>query len=330
MKKINWKWIVSIVAIAIVISIFIYNNMRSAVKVKIAKAAVADILPTVSVSGEIKGTDAKLSPKIPGVISWIGVKEGDEVAKGQIIVKFDNFENSKSDYFRIKKLYQDGFAAKQQFEAAKLQYENSYLASPLRGIVSHVANRVGETAGLSGSVISIIDPSSAYAELQIDESDIGLVKTGNEVQIESDAYPDDIFKGKLVNIGQQAELKKIGGYIKADEEDRIIRGKAVFNDKSYKLKIGMTISADIIVEKKKNVLSIPRDAVFAKDSASFVFVVKGKDGFWGRQYVKEVKADLGLKDSYYVEIKKGLAAGDEVAVANVDKLKDKSKVIIEK
>jgi len=53
---------------------------------------------------------------------------------------------------------------------------------------------------------------------------------------------------------------------------------SLFKDPEYKLKIGMTINADIITRKKDGVLIIPREAVFNKENKSVVFLVKGSQG----------------------------------------------------
>ncbi|MEK7375861.1 MAG: efflux RND transporter periplasmic adaptor subunit [Candidatus Margulisiibacteriota bacterium] len=321
-NKNRLKWGVGIAA-AIILAWGFASYMKSGIKIKTAKAAVGTIKPAVSVSGEINGREADLSPKIMERISWIGVKEGDRVSAGQILAKLDNYESAKREYDGARSLFASGFATKQQLDNSRLQYESSCFISPINGVVTLVANKVGESVSPGIASFSIVSPSSAYAEVQIDESDIGDVSAGKDVIIYADAYPDITFAGTLVNIGQEAELKKIGGRIKMDEEDKIFRGRAAFKDPEYKLKIGMTINADIVIEKKNGVLVIPREAVLNKGGKTFVYLVKG-----GR--VKEVKIETGLKDSANVEVKSALKAGDQVASSSFDKLKNNSKVIIEK
>ena len=322
-KKYKWlKWVV--LAVVVIAGIWIYiASTASRISVRVAKAAIGEIAPAVSVSGEIKGNSAELSPKTIGVIDWEGVKEGNRVSRGQVIAKLDNYDTAKRDYESTRSLFHKGFATKQQLDLSRVQYESSCFISPINGIVTLVAYDVGESVSPGMTVFQIVDPKSAYSEVQIDESDIGDVRNGQEVRVFADAYPSGTFNGKLSNIGQEAELKKIGGRIKLDEEDKIFRARVDINDPEYKLKIGMTINADIITEKKPGLLIIPREAIFIKEDLKIVYVIKNNRA-------KETKVSLGAKDSANIEVRSGLASGDSVAVTGFDKLKDGSRVKIEK
>lgn len=314
-------WI--IIVIILLFAFFAYKSfIANKISVKTTRVKYGDITPTVNVAGEIKGNIVTLSSKIIGNIEWIGVSEGDYVKTGQLLARLDSYDNSKSDYERTKSLFQNGFASKQQLEASKMQFEGSYFSSPMNGIVVNVANKVGEAVAPGMGIFTIIEPKSAYAEVQIDEADIEDVKIGQIVKIYSDAYPNDIFYGQMASIGQAAELKKIEGRIKPDEEDKVFRSKVLFTDPSYKLKIGMTISADIVLETKPNVVTVSREVVFSKDDKQAVFIVKNKKA-------KETILDIGLKDASNVEVLSGVKISDEVITNNLDKLKDGSKVIVD-
>ena len=321
LKKRKWQ-IIAAAVLAVFIGMW-FMNSRNSVSVKTAEAVVGRISPSVSVSGEIKGFEADLSPKMPSLITWVGVKEGDWVSAGSVLVKFDNYDNAWSDYERIKTLYDGGFATKQQYETARLQYENSYLASPISGKVVLVAQDPGETASPGVTAVSVVDPASKYIEVQIDETDIGEVKLGNDAQITSDAFPDLAINGRLSNIVNRAELKKVGGRIKMDEEDKIFRGRIAFDDPEKRLKIGMSVNAEIITGIREGLLIIPREAVFSKNDKQKVYVVLGKKA-------KERDVELGIKDYTNIEVVKGLKAGEKVAVSSLDKIKDGSRVKIEK
>lgn len=323
MKKIKRSYIIIGVVAVLAVGLLYFSSCRKSVKVSAAKVQFGNIVPVVSVYGEIKGMSADLSPKIPGVVSRILVKEGAKVNKGQILLEFDNYETARNDLVRMKDLYRNGFATKQQFEQTRLAFDNSVLISPIKGTVILVANKAGETASPGIVSISVVDIDSAYAELQIDEADIGDVKVGQDVTIYADAYPNESFSGKLDRIVQSAELKKVGGRIKIDEEDKIFRGRTMIEDPGQKLKIGMSINADIVTQVKENVLLTSREAIFSKDGKDSVFVIKHKK-------TRTTPVELGLKDNANVEILKGLSAGDTVAASMLDTLKNNVKVEIAK
>lgn len=321
MKKIKRPHIIIGVLVALVLGLFYFSSCRSSVKVSAAKVQYGNVIPVVSVYGEIKGISADLSPKVPGVVERILVKEGAKVNKGQILLEFDTYETARNDLRRMRDLYESGFATKQQFEQAKLAFDNSVLVSPISGVVTLVANKAGETASPGVTSIAVVDVDSAYAELQIDEADIGEVKAGQDVEISADAYPNEYFNGKLDRIVQSAELKKVGGRIKIDEEDKIFRGKVLIEDLEQKLKIGMSINADIVTRVKENALLVSREAIYSKDGGNSVFVIKNNR-------VKAVPVEIGLKDNSNVEVLKGLSAGEMAATSMLDTLKDNMKVDI--
>ena len=178
MKKLKKPYVITGIAVFVLLGVLYFTNCRKSTKISVTEAKIGNVVPIVSVYGEIKGVSADLSPKAPGVISSIYVKEGSKVSKDQTLLVFDTYETARNDLDRIKELYENGFATKQQFEQARLAFDNSVLVSPIKGVVTLVANRVGETASMGMTVISIVDPDSAYAELQIDEADIGDVKVG--------------------------------------------------------------------------------------------------------------------------------------------------------
>jgi RND family efflux transporter MFP subunit len=323
MKKYGkWK-MVAVGAVIIVAAMFLFGSCKPKIKVETAGASYGKIIPTVSVYGEVRGVIAELSPKVPAIIKTVRVKEGDRVVKGQVLAEFDGFETAGNEYKALRQLSDSGLASEQQLEQAVIALESSMLISPFDGVVTLIANRAGETVSPGMTVISVVQPGTSYAELQIDESEIGEVKTGMDVLLFCDAYPNDEFSGKLERISLSAELRKVAGRIKMDEEDRVFRGRVALDKGREKLKIGMSVNADIITQVKENVLTVPRGAVFSKNGESFVYVVRNNRA-------KQTAVELGLKDMDNVEIITGLKDGDAVVVSIPGNLKNNSGVKVEK
>ena len=108
-----------------------------------------------------------------------------------------------------------------------------------------------------------------------------------------------------------------------DEEDLVFRGKVEFEDGSEVLKPGMSVYAEIITGEKKNVVVAPREAVTLREGKRVVYVIKNQ-----RAELREV--EMGIKDAEKVEILKGLSLGEEIAISNLDKLKDKIRIKVVK
>jgi multidrug efflux pump subunit AcrA (membrane-fusion protein) len=167
--------------------------------------------------------------------------------------------------------------------------------------------------------MTVVDIYNPWVEIQVDEVDVAVARVGQRVRFTTDAFPDDEFFGRITWINKKAELKKVGGRVRLDEEDLIFRGKVKFEDGSDKLRPGMSVYAEIITGEKKDVVAAPREAITLREGKRIAFVIKN-----GRAMIKEV--ELGIKDAEKVEILKGLKIGETVAVSNLDNLKDKARV----
>jgi RND family efflux transporter MFP subunit len=197
------------------------------------------------------------------------------------------------------------------------------IKSPIAGSVSRVDAKAGESVLPGNDIISVVDQKETWVELQIDEIDIAEVSVGQQVRIYTDAYADQVFLGKVAWKSPEAELKKVAGNIKMDEEDLVFRAKVVLLSGKKILKPGMSVTGEIVTHKKAGVLVIPREAIFVSDNKSYVFVaVKGK--------ARKKEITLGSRDPDNVEVIRGISSGETIAISNLAKLKDKGAVKIER
>lgn len=320
----NNRLFFAVIAVLAVLLILDINAVqRSRVPVKTDKAKMGDIVPTVSATGYVKVTQSKLGVRIPGVVEEILAAEGQKVNKGDMLLKLDSYENALKEYNRVKTLKRKGFATAQQLENAQYALDGARIKSPIDGIVSNIAVEAGETATPGIPLVTVINPKDLSIEIQIDQADIGQVKKGADVMVNADAYPDETFAGKLEFLNTEAEQKTIGGVPSTDEEDKVFRGKIKLNSETAKLFSNMSVDSEIVVQRVNNVLIIPREAVASENEKYYVYVVR-----WGHVEKKQIMP--GLKDNYNIEIYDGIRPGTVVAVSNVIKLKNGTKIKIER
>jgi len=320
----NRRLFFTIIGILLIFVLLDVNKVyRSRIPIKVDTVKTGDIVPTVSATGFVKVTQSKLGVRIPGVVKEILAIEGQKVAKGDVLLKLDSYENAFSEYHRVKKLYNKGYSTSQQLEAARFNLDGASIKSPMEGTVSNVAVDVGETATPGVPLITVINPKDLTIEIQIDQADIGQVKKGADVMVNADAYPDEVFNGKLEFLNTEAEQKMIGGVPSSDEEDKIFRGKIKLANETTKLFSNMSVDTEIIVQKMGDILIVPREAVTSENEKYYVYVIK-----WGHVEKKQVK--VGLKDNNNVEVSDGIVPGTVVAVSNVIRLKNGTKVKIER
>jgi len=91
--------------------------------------------------------------------------------------------------------------AESELSSARIHLENTALYSPVRGIVARVAVSPGELLEENQTVALIHDLGSLWAGANVSETEIRQVRPGQDVDITVDAYPDRIFRGKVLHIG---------------------------------------------------------------------------------------------------------------------------------
>lgn len=314
----------AIIGILLLLVLFdVYSVQRSRVSIKVDTVKTGDIVPTVSATGYVKVTQSKLGVRMSGVAKEILAVEGQKVAKGDILLKLDSYDNALKEYNRIKSLKRKGYATTQQLESVQYALDGAQIKSPIDGTVSNVAVDAGEPVTPGVPVITVINPKDLSIEIQIDQADIGQVKKGADVIVNADAYPDETFAGKLDFLNTEAEQKMIGGVPSTDEEDKIFRGRIKLDSETTKLFSNMSVDAEIVVQRINDVLIVPREAVTSDNEKYYVYTVN-----WGHVEKRQIKT--GNKDNNNVEILDGIRPGTVIAVSNITKLKNGTKIKIER
>lgn len=255
----------------------------------------------------------------------------------------------KNSYDRLKKLFDDQLVSREQMEAAKAQYDVSkadlnalqfqirqaeaslkgtidnlnktIYTSPIDGIITSLRVEEGEVAIIgtmnnAGTVLlAIADLSVMEVEVEVDETDVVGAKLGQEANIRVDAFPGTVFKGKVTEIGSSALQKTVT----TSEESRDFKVVITLENPPYRLKPGLSASADIIVAEKKDALSVPISSLVIKEKNKHeeegVYIVDA-----GR--VRFQPVSKGITGGMYIEISEGLKPGQEFVSGPYAALRD--------
>ncbi len=180
------------------------------------------------------------------------------------------------------------------------QLTKASLIAPCDGIITEIKKEEGEQVQtmIADPVISLLCLGKFQIEVDIPEADITKIKLGDPVEISLDAFPDEIFTGKVIKI---------------DPAETIIQGVVYYKitvgfDKiDERIKSGMTADVEIITKQKENVLLIPQRAVLIKNGKKIVRVLDNK----GK--IKEVEVETGIRGNEgEIEILSGLKEKDKV------------------
>lgn len=150
-----------------------------------------------------------------------------------------------------------------------LSYTSIY--APIDGIVVERNVDVGQTVAASLSAPQLFLIANNLSQMQIlasvDESDIGLIKDGQEVRFSVQAYPDENFKGTV----RQVRLQSV-------TQENVVNYTAVVevDNSSGKLLPGMTATVDFLTGAAKNVLLVPNAALRVRPTMAMLEQVRGQ------------------------------------------------------
>ncbi|MCK4581001.1 MAG: HlyD family efflux transporter periplasmic adaptor subunit, partial [Dehalococcoidia bacterium] len=148
----------------------------------------------------------------------------------------------------------------------------------------------------AGPAIRLIDPGRIEMEGVIDEIDVAHVELGQEANISLDALPDREIEGQVTFISQAGTVQ--AGVVS-------YRTTIALRETDGKLRDGMSATADIVIDRRENVVLIPNRAIRGSwDSPIVEVVVDGE--------VERRQITLGLSDGIDTEVLSGLEEGEMV------------------
>ncbi|AZJ35711.1 efflux RND transporter periplasmic adaptor subunit [Tenacibaculum singaporense] len=266
-------------------------------------------------------------------------------ARGRINSVQIQLNNAKTQYDRNKKLFDNGVISSQEFEASQLSYnqakndlrnaQNDYQIIK-KGSVGSAGANTNIRATTSGMVVeipvkkgyqviqsnnfnegttiaTIADMEKMIFEGQVDESEVGKLVKGSNIEVSLGAIENKKFPAILNFIAPKGteENGAVQFKIKAD----------VKLDNNYFVRAGYSANADIVLEKKDSVLSIKESLLRfdKKTEEPYVEVKKGEDEFEKR----ELK--LGVSDGVNIEVLEGVTTEDEIKIWNKASKDDEKK-----
>lgn len=189
------------------------------------------------------------------------------------------------------------------------------LGGELSGLLGGAAGteelRVGSKVSAGRPVFQIMDLQDMLVRAQVEEVDIPLVQKGQEVDVRLDAYPDRVFRGKVVQVGVKAETGSGGS--------TVFPVVVQLERADMPLRLGYSATLDIKALHRSGVISIPVVAVLSEEGRDFVYVVED-----GKARRREVV--MGIKAGEWVEIISGLEEGERVVVEGASKVKEGQRV----
>ena len=194
--------------------------------------------------------------------------------------------------------------AQQSLEQARKDLGNEILTAPWDGVVASVGAKVGDTfyssAGAGTVVVYLIDPSALELPVQVDEIDIPKIKLNQRATVSPDALPGVKLEGSVTAIS--ATPATGSGVVLYDVTIDLTVPEGT------DLKIGMSATASIGIEKRSNVLLVPTRAIKQDMQGNPIVMIQAGEQLQPRPVV------TGLSDGLWTEIVEGLSEGETVVV----------------
>ena len=296
-----------------------YVSVDHAVKKTLSK--------TLSIVGIINANnDVNVISETQGKVTQVFAKVGDYKPAGSVLVQVDdelkkaalmsaeaNYEKAKKDYERFQDLFKQKSATDAQLDQAKLgatiaeaqyivakrQYEDTKIKTPISGVVTSRNVDVGSMvmgAPQATLVANVVDISKLKVKINVAESDVFKLKTGDPVSVTTDVYPGVAFNGKIETIGS-----------KADDAHTYPVEVSIMNNSKNPLKAGMFGKVRFTSIENREAIVIPREALVGSVKNPQVFVVENG-------IAKLRNLVVGDEAETNIQVLQGLMEGETIVV----------------
>jgi len=290
----------------------------------------------IDVQGSVDAREnVNVTSKVPGVVTAILVKEGQQVSKGQTLGQVDDqlarssiselktqLELATTTYEKQKRLWDQKIGSEMQFLTAKNNKEslerrlgtlNEQLAqtrivSPINGTVDAVIAKLGDNVGPASptAAFRVVNSNALKVVANVAEGYAGNVKTGDAVLI---SFPD-INKDIRTKIGFASRT--------IDPQSRTIKIEVPL-PADQALRPNMIAHVKIIDYTAKNAVVIPVNVIQYTMGKPFVVVAKEAGG---KMLAQRRDIEMGRTYNDIAEIKNGLQVGEKLVTTGYQGLND--------
>jgi membrane fusion protein, multidrug efflux system len=314
-----------------------------------ATAKMEEWQPQIEAVGSLRAVNgADLAFEVPGIITELHFKSGDDVAAGDVlamlradddIARLAALQATASlseitmqrdqEQFKIKAVSQ----ATLDTDAANLKNANASvvqqqavvdkktLRAPFAGHIGVRLIDIGQYINAGTTVVTLQALDPIYADFFLPQQALTQLRIEQTVTVKVDTYPDQDFTGTVTAINP-----------KVDSATRNVQVRATLKNPDRRLLPGMYATVIIAAGDKQRYVTLPQTAVTYNPYGETVFVIddKGKDPQGKPQLsARQIFVTAGPKRGDQVSILKGVEQGETVVTAGQMKLRNGSPLIID-
>jgi membrane fusion protein (multidrug efflux system) len=299
--------------------------------------------PTLQAIGSLVAVNGiEVSSEVDGVISEIHFESGQQVQRGDPLVRLDDNVDraalealraaarlAEVQFKRATELLPKKAVSKSSYDESKAAYEAALalvheqqarvarktIRAPFSGLVGLRLADLGQFLKAGAAIVRLESLDPLYVDYSLPERYLPRLALDQQVRIRVDALPDETFTGTLT--AMDAGI---------DEGTRSIKLRATISNTDGRLRPGMFAEVETLQGETTEVLTVPRTAISFNTYGNFAFVIEQQDG---KQVVKRRQLTTGDIREGRVVIREGLQAGEQVVRAGLVKLRDGQAVQID-
>lgn len=265
--------------------------------------------------------NAELGVEQPQLASYDSAVDAANRAYDKAVAEADDMLQAAQDTVDSEQYTSNTSDTSEELKKLSERIANCTVKAPMDGIITELNISEGNVSATS-NIMTISDDSSLIVEGKVDESDILNIINGMEAEITASAIGDEVIKGKVsrIEMSPSAPSMSEGG-----NSSKGYNVEISFSDK--RLLIGMSTNIKIILDEKKDTLSVPYDAVITDEDGS-KYVWKAVEN--GNNYTaKKVDIEIGFEGDYYTEITSGDLKEDDKVLTSVGDISEGSIISLE-
>ena len=275
--------------------------------------------------------------RIAGLAEEIYVEESDRVQKGARLIQIEKdeyvlaerkarleYEKLLADYNRLKALQAEELLSEEEFltaeinmkqaeiawEQAKLNLEYTTVTAPISGVIGDRLVNLGDRIQTSTNLFTIANLNEKIVRLYVPQSEFAKCYKNQTAKVTTDVMAGTKFNGYV---------KRISPII--DPQSGTFKVTIAVKDPQNKLRPGMFVNAELIVDTHENAKLIPKSALIYENERTYFFIVSQDSS-------QKLELKKGFEDAEKVEILNDLEAGTQIVVLGQNGLKDGSRVKI--
>jgi RND family efflux transporter MFP subunit len=232
-----------------------------------------------------------------------------EIAEQEQVKQKELLEKGGATGSQVKNAEVQATNARYELANAMLNLEKMNVKAPFDGVIVNLPHYSDEARVASNQpMASVMNYSNIFVEINLPESAIEFIQVNQPVHITHYTLPNDTLRGVISELSPAIS-----------SETRTFKGKILINNAELKIRPGMFVKADVVIEKAENTIVIPKNVMQSARDRRFVYIVE-------RNVAVMRNVTTGIEDEENVQVLEGLSENDQLIIRGFETLRENSRV----